>query len=50
MNGTNTYEQLLDRHKLALCRQAIRSNPKISAANGQQSVDHWEPNFGCLFE
>ena len=49
MNGTNTYEQLLDRLNWRYATR-LRSNPKISAANGQLSVDHSEPNFRCLFE
>ena len=50
MNGTNTDDQTAGSAELAFCRQAIRSNPKISAANGQQSVDHSERDFRCLSE
>jgi hypothetical protein len=50
MNGTNTYEQLLDRLYWRYVTRQFRSNPKISAANGQQSIDHSERNFRCLFE
>ena len=38
MNGTNTYEQLLDR-LTGIMPQPSRSSPKISSAKGQESVD-----------